>query len=365
MLIAHIIARDKFTNGYIKFMQHNFPETEQWFFTIREWHPIDEDPHVIEIGEHKELWSNPAYKRILKNSDKIIVSGVWMPKRIIAAFLGSGWIKKTYFQFWGGDFYDNYRDKPKGLRDRVTTKIVLRTFRKAAGLIFLIDGEYEKFREITGVSNRHFVAPMPNDPKTLPFLAPLRDNAAPHDGINVLVGNSATEGNCHEEAFRALAHLKNEKIKFFCPLSYGDPAYAEITEQKGFEILSDAFIPMKEFMDKDKYYEFLSTIDVGVFFNNRQQAMGNILILLGLGKKVYVRSTTSTWKSYEDGGYTLYPAESVANESFEAFRAVDEDARTKNIAACDAKLDRYRYTKLGWDTILEEALPRGGKARGA
>ena len=65
-------------------------------------------------------------------------------------------------------------------------------------------------------------------------------------------------------------------------------------------------------------------IDIAIFAHNRQQAMGNIITLLGLGKKVYMRSDITPWKLFEDievkiydiGEITLEPLEeNVKNEN--------------------------------------------------
>ena len=41
-------------------------------------------------------------------------------------------------------------------------------------------------------------------------------------------------------------------------------------------------------MPFEKYLEFLSEIDIAIFAHKRQQAFGNIISLLGMGKKVYL-----------------------------------------------------------------------------
>ena len=40
--------------------------------------------------------------------------------------------------------------------------------------------------------------------------------------INILIGNSATETNNHIEVLDLLSKFKNEDIKIYVPLSYGD-----------------------------------------------------------------------------------------------------------------------------------------------
>ena len=69
---------------------------------------------------------------------------------------------------------------------------------------------------------------------------------------------------------------------------------------KGKELFGKKFIPLTEFMPFEKYLEFLGSIDIAIFLHKRQQAMGNIITLIGLGKKVYLRDDISTWNSLNE-----------------------------------------------------------------
>lgn len=85
-----------------------------------------------------------------------------------AALLSDDILKKTYFHFWGTDFYGlrtsvihDGKSHLKWVIHKILTKY---SFKNASALVFLIDGEYEKFVKITRVENRHLIAPMPDDP---------------------------------------------------------------------------------------------------------------------------------------------------------------------------------------------------------
>lgn len=53
---------------------------------------------------------------------------------------------------------------------------------------------------------------------------------------------------------------------------------------------------MVEFKENSEYLNFLAEIDIAIFAHERQQGMGNILTLLELGKKVYLKKNTTSWK---------------------------------------------------------------------
>lgn len=66
-------------------------------------------------------------------------------------------------------------------------------------------------------------------------------------------------------------------------------------------------------MDYEKYVELLSTCNVGIYYNDRQQGMGNINTLLRLGKKVYLRKGTSMWNNYKKNNFILFDVDELNN----------------------------------------------------
>ena len=56
----------------------------------------------------------------------------------------------------------------------------------------------------------------------------------------------------------------------------------------------------------NSYLDFLGDIDIAIFAHKRQQAMGNIITLLGLGKKIYIRNNISSWQFFKDIDVQLF-----------------------------------------------------------
>lgn len=110
-------------------------------------------------------------------------------------------------------------------------------------------------------------------------------------GENILVGNSAASENNHIETFEFIKenfHISTKRI--FCPLSYGDPDYAQAVANTGRAYFGENFVPLMEFIDKQEYIKLLTTCGY-VFMNHiRQQALGNICILMMAGAKIYLNS---------------------------------------------------------------------------
>lgn len=107
-------------------------------------------------------------------------------------------------------------------------------------------------------------------------------------GNNILIGNSATYENNHLEAFDAIAHLDLQERKIITPLSYGDEQYAKKIIERGKTVFDDAFCPLTEFMSIAQYNRVISTCSVVVMNHLRQQAVGNIVIMMYLGAKIFL-----------------------------------------------------------------------------
>lgn len=129
--------------------------------------------------------------------------------------------------------------------------------------------------------------------------------------INIQLGNSADPSNNHLEVLEQLIKYRNQNIKIFTPLSYGNQEYAKKVILRGKELFGDKFVPLTEFMPFEKYLEFLGEIDIAIFAHKRQQAMGNTITLLGLGKKVYMRSDITPWELFRDINVKVFDVQNI------------------------------------------------------
>ena len=109
--------------------------------------------------------------------------------------------------------------------------------------------------------------------------------------LKVLLGNSGDPTNNHMDAIK---HLKSPRLfdsEIFCPLSYGNKMYIEFLENWMRGKLGERFVALDSFMAREEYIKFLSTIDIVIMNHNRQQAVGNIISALVLGKPVFMKKS--------------------------------------------------------------------------
>ena len=73
--------------------------------------------------------------------------------------------------------------------------------------------------------------------------------------------------------------------------------------------------PLTELLPINDYIEFLSNADIGIFNHPFQQAMGNIINLLGLNKKVFLRENTSQWELFNKLGVGIFSVDELTYEN--------------------------------------------------
>lgn len=352
-MIAHIVHREKFTSGYVNFMKTEMNQYTHVFIILSKGFALELSDlnGVIFIDSFHLASKSKDILELLSSADYIIATGIFDSIDMLWQ-LPSTLLNKLYLHLWGGDFYF-LEEKRSFIRYhwQIKKQKYLFCFKKCAGLIFLINGEYEKFNELTSIKKRYFIAPMPTDPVQNFEIKEFRNKRRHDNYVNILVGNSATMTNRHEEVFRWLAAYKEKNINVHVPLSYGNEKYRNDVIERGKKILGKCFIPILDYMDGKKYTDFLAGIDIGIFNNNRQQAMGNIITLLGLGKKLYLRTDTSMWKQYMDKGYIIFPFDSSQDIPFKEFTQFTGEAGYMNMKNYDEQ-QNIEVAKCAWESVF-------------
>lgn len=125
-------------------------------------------------------------------------------------------------------------------------------------------------------------------------------------GNNFLVGNSATLSNNHLEAFSAVKKTDWAGRKIIVPLSYGNKLYTQRVIQSGQELFSNSLIPLIEFLPLDDYNKILEDCGNVIMNHLRQQALGNIIISLWLGARVFLNYKNPVYKFLREVGIEVF-----------------------------------------------------------
>lgn len=331
--IVHIVNRTGFATGYIEFMRIHFSEYAHRFILLREGVQLDLESFddITYVDSYKELYFTRKVHRMLCDCHKIIVTGIWDMTEYLY-LCGKKVLSKTYFHFWGGDFYRYREFNTKELK--ISKFILKKALMKAAGVINLIEKDYGELKAIVGLPEiKHFVAPMGKNPKENIDYAYYRNQKKADSTYRIIVGNSATVYNQHKEIFDILVKFREENMEIVCPLTYGKEEYRNEVIEIGRQYFGNKFVPMTKQLPKDEYVKMLSGCDVGIFNNNRQQAMGNISIFARLGKKVYLRDDTAMWEHFENIGYRFYKVSELKDATLEEIMYLDDQVRDNNVMA--------------------------------
>ena len=162
----------------------------------------------------------------------------------------------------------------------------------------------------------------------------------------ILLGNSADPTNNHLDACRFIKrHLTNTDYEIYSPLAYGEKAYSTTFQTLAFDILGNSFHPLTNFMTRKKYLEFLDMMDVVIMYHNRQQAYGNIISSIMLGKPVFLKSSNPAYHTFISMGITsVYQIEELNDRKLreavsESFEKIDTNRSIiKNVFSEEKRL---------------------------
>jgi hypothetical protein len=151
------------------------------------------------------------------------------------------------------------------------------------------------------------------------------------NGKNILLGNSASFTNNHIEAIDIIAkNITNKDRKIITPLSYGDEFYKNKINLYGKKNLGSSFEPILDFMDKQDYYLKISSCSVCIMNHLRQQALGNISMMLFWGAKVFLNNDNILYKYLKDSGFFVYPIDDICRLGDIALADLSENEKKTN-----------------------------------
>ena len=320
--ILHVSTDLKFITPFIEIINKHYNINQHTFIVITKENEITPHDHVIFINKKSQLL------KILFNlnkNNKIILHGLFSNVLLIILFFQPWVLRNCYWVMYGGDFY--FPEKQSWVKKQVIKRI--RHF------ITYLKGDFEYIKRWYGAKGKYHECFMyPSNLYKQHNIKLKKDST-----LNIQVGNSADPTNNHIEAFEMLRKYKNEDIRIYVPLSYGDQNYADAVTLKGQGIFGNKFIPVTDFMSMNKYLDFLGNIDIAIFAHERQQAMGNIITLLGLGKKIYIKDSISSWQFFKDIDVRLFDYTNIKLDS------LDNIIKEANIQKIKSYFSKETYVK--------------------
>lgn len=348
--VVHILASNSLISyQYIRFLKENSDISRHIFIMLGE-KPVDpaasKDEQLVHLQSFKRAGRN--IKSILQSSEKIVVHGFFSPWLMLFLVRRKSFARKTYIVFWGGDLYPHISTNTS-IKQTLLLRLKKMVIKNSAGVANLIEADYRLVKDLFGEQRCHLLVDYPFD---YDAIDPNKNYLKATDPPVILLGNSATPTNMHAEIIDKLARYSESDFLVICPLSYGDPEYRDEIVRYGEMKLGQRFFPLVELEDEALYRERLSKVSVGIFNNNRQQGMGNIVLLLGMGAKVYLRKDTGMWAHFSENVHAkVFDIEEIGSKSFDDIFTMSPETAESNKKSVAARLS-YSLAAKKWETLF-------------
>lgn len=281
-MILHIMILDKFIPPFIEFVDEYFGRKEHKYIFINdeEYKFGLEKKHNVEfLNSNDDIFI--TLLEYMNKANKIILHGLWRDRIDVLLYFNRELLKKCYWIMWGGDFY--FPETQSKIRHEII---------KNMG--YCIPVTYDDYLYIQSYYNSLAkYCKVINYPRSIKVDNFQIINTQNINQKRILVGNSATSTNRHIEIFNKLVKFKS--IDIVVPLSYGDIVYKREIIRKGNELFANQFYPIIDMMEYQDYLSLLNTVDIAIFNHNRQQGVGNIILLLSMGKTIYLSSDNNAY----------------------------------------------------------------------
>ena len=340
----HLLHESMFTEAYITFINENFIPNSHMFLIYQSDHKfkLHDANNIIRIDKEKNKWK--LLNKYLYQANKVIIHSLFEQKIILLLFIQPWLLKKMFWVVWGADLYQ-YRDIKVSTRAKLFERIRKFVIKNMGNICTLVYGDYVLAKKWYGFKGRYFEAMyISNDQGNHmhDFKNIIINNTSKESIVKILIGNSASQSNNHLEVFKKLEKFKDYEIEFICPLSYGNMEYGKLVIESGYKSFGDKFVPLTEILSYEKYFNLLKSIDIGIFNNDRQQALGNIFVLLELGKKIYMRNDTSMWNEIKnDLDIDVFDIKNIELETIDEMLNFDLNLRLNNVK----KIKDYRSSE--------------------
>lgn len=364
-MILHIFNNSVYTGPFIEFVNRNFDQRDHIFFMAKssDKHRIPEAYNILNHAVSEKKSKNKIAVSFIKTwtyidlyiqcvkADKIIIHALFDTSIIKFFYINKFFLKKSYWAIWGADLYDlkKSKDQKKNEKKEKMKAAVILRLKGIMGVPGDRDIAKEKY-------HCHAVEEF-----DLMYVNALRTEFLKKNknilrkGISIQIGNSADPTNNHIEILEKLAKFKDETLKIFAPLSYGNLENASKVKAAGELMFGNKFVALTEYMTPEKYSEYMADIDILIFNHKRQQGLGNIYPMVFTGKKVFIRDDTSTWTYFKNSlGIKMFSTLDLDKLSFDEFISYDSSDREKNMKQAKETAYSESYLKSLWAKVFAD-----------
>lgn len=356
MTIHHLMPASPYTTRFLELLATNpvyFPAREHTLW-------IEQAPgSAFRVARRGEFvphavgpWGFLRAFQGLRSDDGVVIHQLSNPRLLLYLLSSPKAIRRCAWSVWGGDvYYDLYRPQTwvHSWRERMRHAVIPRV----PVVSSMVPGDFEYVRQKYRSRAKYVEAfyPIPMDARGL-VPADAGEPANGKTAVTILVGNSGDPLNHHAWVFDTLSRFRGPGLRVIVPLAYGDPAYVASTIELGRELFGDGFVPLTEFLPPEHYARLIRDVDAAVMNHGFQQALGNIIALLLLGKKVYVRGDTTPYDYFRDLGVVIHDTRRLPEESLAGIATFPAADGVANSAKVRAQLSEANAV-AGWRKLFD------------
>jgi hypothetical protein len=286
----------------------------------------------------------------LIKAEKIIIHFLPIGPSLLFWYLFPRLLKKVTWSVWGADVY-YFMEIQNNWKLRLYEQLRKRIIPKIPFITAIIKEDYEVVKKHykTQASYYYSFYYIPLNYNYLNSINPQSNDSEK----KFLIGNSAVATNRHFEILNDLKELAGKPVKLFVPLSYGNKdAYAESVIAYGKKIFGSQFVPLTRMLSANEYSDLLAEIDVAIMNQIRSQGLGNILPLLYLKKKVYIRSDSSSFKYLERINCKINDTLQIKNQSLAQILDYSKEEHEQNHQIIAQEMSQEKCAEV-WKPFVE------------
>ncbi|MDO7253166.1 TDP-N-acetylfucosamine:lipid II N-acetylfucosaminyltransferase [Helicobacter cappadocius] len=344
----HILVLEKFiptflahAKEYLDFSSHIFiifaSDENLKKFAIPEIELLNKNIIILNTNIQGRFKKYSLLAKYIYHAKKIYLHGLWVIYANIILALFFHKLKQCHWLIWGGDLYE-YQTNKKYSKKEFLRRFIIKRFGSITPVVY---GDY-KLAQKYYKTRAKCVGEMFYMQFYEKYEALWNAKTLPKDKTIIQVGNSATSSNHHKEVLELLYPYK-DKINIILPLSYGEEDYCVEIKKFACEKFGDSAHILEDFIPLEEYNKILKSTDIAIFATNRQQAMGNIFVLLFLGKKIYLKEGYTHYEFLKQKGFRIFDIKEFNLNKL----SIDEALHNKNLILSEYSMQKqiqnFRY----------------------
>lgn len=332
--ILHIFPDSLFIEGYLSCISMNHGYNHQFILTdIGSNLDFDSSRYPQYQFEKLSTFKFCDFVKLRKklkeyDYDLLIVHSGYLNYLLLAFMNNKKVCKKTILSLWGGSDSKKF-EVPSTKKQYTLFGLIYESLRKkfyqnVKAFASIVPADFETVQKLYNLKCKAYESCYPFVPNLISNFSKKNSNE-----VKIQICHSGSVECNTLELLDKLAKYKNDNVKIYASLCYGDKNYISKIIEKGQKIFNNKFIPIIDFMPSEEYAKYISNLDILMSNTFVQQGLGNVYLALASGVKVYIPEGSVLWNELKKQNIIIYPTSSICEKSIKEL--VEISQKTKQI----------------------------------